>query len=140
MASVELQRDVPACPTPIVYGLGKVGSNGQRAEVAWSGTPSVSANDFEVVLSNALAGSRGDLIVGRQSASQPFSGGTLLVKEPTVLSRFTVEADGTAVIHVPLAGRPGLVGKEMYLQVLFSDPFAGNDYSMSDGLHIDVCP
>jgi len=140
MSSVELQGGVPACPTPIVYGLGKLGSNGQRAEVAWNGTPSISANDFEVLLSNALPGSRGDLIVGRQSASLPFNGGTLLVKEPTVLSKFTVEADGTAVIHVPLAGRPGLVGKELYFQVLFSDPQSGADYSMSDGLHIDVCP
>jgi hypothetical protein len=131
---------VPACPTPIVYGLGKVGSNGQRAELAWNGTPSVSSNDFEVVLSNALAGRKGELIVGRQSASLPFNGGTLLVKEPTVLSKFTVEADGTAVVHVPLAGRPGLVGKELYFQVLFSDPQSGADYSMSDGLHIDVCP
>lgn len=140
MSSVELQRDVPACPTPIVYGLGKLGSNAQRAQLAWNGTPSLSANDFDVVLSNALPGSHGKLIVGRQSASQPFSGGTLLVKEPTVLSNFTVDGGGAAVIRVPLAGRPGLVGKELYFQVLFSDPFEGNDYSMSDGLHIDVCP
>jgi hypothetical protein len=116
-----------------------VGSNGLRAALAWDGTPSVSANDFDVVLSNARPGSQGRLIVGRQSASQPFSGGTLLVKEPTVLSNFTVDANGAAVIRVPLAERPGLVGKELYFQVLFSDPFEGNDYSMSDGLHIDVC-
>jgi hypothetical protein len=142
MASVELAPQAPVCPQPIVYGLGKVGSNGLRARLAWTGTPSVSGNDFEVNLSDALPGRPGMLIVGTRSASRPFSGGTLLVDEPLVLDRFTVEADGTAAIHVPLGGRPGLVGKEIYFQALFSDPSDGGPASlssMSDGLHVDVC-
>jgi hypothetical protein len=100
----------------------------------------VSADDFEVVLSDAVPGRPGALIVGRQSASQPFSGGTLLVDEPVVLARFTVEPDGTAVIPVPLGGRLGLVGKEIYFQALLtSDPSVEGPASMSDGLHADVC-
>ena len=62
--------------------------------------------------------------------------------EPVVLARFTVEPDGTAAIPVPLGGRPGLVGKEIYFQALFSDPSDGGPASMtsmSDGLHVDVC-
>jgi hypothetical protein len=31
------------------------------------------------------------------------------------------------------------VGKEIYFQVLFSDPSEAGPASMSDGLHVDVC-
>ena len=127
------------CPQPIVYWLGKVDSGGQRARLAWAGTPSVSADDFEVTLADASPDRPGALIVGQHSASKPLGGGTVLVEDPVVLSRFSIEADGTAVVRVPLGERPDLVGKEVYFQVVYRGSSAENDIGMSDGLHVDVC-
>ncbi len=139
MSSVEVDVAVGACPQPIVYGLGNVASNGDRARLGWSGTPSVAAGDFVVELSGAVPG-RATLLVGDGTASEPFEAGTRLVAAPRRVVSFTVAADGTASVPVPLAGHPGLAGREITVQVLFEDSVGGSRASLSDALHIDICP
>lgn len=138
MSQVELAVDAAVCPQPIVYGLGNEASNGERASLGWSGTPSVTTGDFVVHLSGAVPGP-GRLVVGTATASRPFQGGTLLVDQPRRAAVFTVAGDGTASIPVPLADHPNLVGRQVTLQAIFADPAGGFQASLSSALHIDVC-
>ena len=138
MSQVEVAVDTAVCPQPIVYGLGNEASNGERARLGWSGTPSVTSGDFVVHLSGAVPGP-GRLIVGQGSAHQAFQGGTLLVDRPRRAAVFTVAGDGTASIPVPLADHPDLVGRQVFLQAIFADPAGGAQASLSSALHIDVC-
>jgi len=139
VGSAVLEVGQPTCPTPIVYGLGKLDTAGDRAVLGWTGTPSVGTDDFVVTVDGAIPGRTGGLIVGPGSASEPLSGGTRLVDQATVAATFTVGADGTAAVPIPLADRAAFIGGELYFQAFYSDPVDDDPISLSDGLHVDVC-
>jgi len=139
MASLALLAGDTVCPTPIEYGLGKISSVGQRAEIGWTGQPSMSAGDFSITVSRAVPKSTGALAISARPASRSFSGGLLLLDEPKILNTFTVGANGSASIPLDLSLRPDLAGGEKFFQVLYQDAGDGGPYSMSSGLHVDFC-
>ena len=139
MATTEVLMDDEVCPTPIVYGLGSIDATGEQARLAWAGTPSVSIDDFQVILSGGEPGAMARLLGGAASASITLDDGQLLVDRPRVLAAAVVGSDGTATFDLPLGDKPQLADREVYLQVAFRVGPIGEP-STSEGLHIDVCP
>ncbi|RLA53524.1 MAG: hypothetical protein DRQ65_06045 [Gammaproteobacteria bacterium] len=123
------------------YGVGRLNSLGQRPIALWSGSPSVSAGDFRLELSNGMPGQGGVVHVGVTAAQTPFMGGTLLASLPLARAgTYRVDDDGHATVDIV----PGTsdVGTTRYFQFLFRDPGqpAGAGVAMSNGVRVRFLP
>ena len=130
--------DVPPCPQPIAYGTGKTTSTGAEATIGWTGTPSVSADDFRITLLGGPPGEWGLVFSGPGQQMTPFYGGTMLVSGPrSRLRRFTIDTFGLATAKINLD--PGLIGTTRYYQVWFNDPGASFGVGTSNALQVEIC-
>jgi hypothetical protein len=139
------------CLPPIAYGTGNTLPNGDVPSLGWSGTPSLSINNFKLELENCLPRRMGYVCSSPVSASTPFGGGTLLLGgSPVVTKRFMFDIYGEASIPVPVT--LGMVGTAMNYQVFFRgigqvlaqvvgpDPGPGTQYGITNAVHVDFCP
>lgn len=128
-----------SCVPPIVYGQGKTMSNGQRPEVSWSGTPSVSGIGFAVVVRNGLPNAFGLLRTAPLTATTPFQGGTLYLGGPTLtVANFQLDPMGQALL--PIVMTPALIGTSTNYQAFFRDRGPAGPAAMTNGLHVQFCP
>ena len=138
MAQLDLDLTSSSCTPPLPYGLGKLTSLDERAELAASGQPSVAAGNFALELSNGIPNQSGVYFTGMESAGRPYAGGWLLVGGPLVRSAvFMLDGQGEATI--PLSVTPGMVGTRMYFQGFFRDPADPTGLGLTNGLHVDFC-
>ena len=116
------------------YGQGKPGQSGVPSLTA---TPPVLGGIFTLQLQNALPNSPCWLLLGDQSASIPFDGGTMLVAAfgGDVLA---LGPSGGFVAPIPLPDVPWLCGFSFYLQAWIpNDPGAsGAGWAASGGLQL----
>lgn len=133
--------EVPACPTPVVYGTGKITSQFGQPVILWSGTPSIVTNDFRIVLNDGVPNKSCIAFWGTQAAALPFYNGTLYVKPPIV--RFgvtTIDSVGDASYVVPVDGT--MLGATRYYQFWMRDPAHpdGTGVGLSNALAVTFCP
>ncbi len=81
------------------------------------------------------------LLVGARRANEPFGNDDLLllkIKEPAEAWTFPVLETSVPVFRVP--GRPGIVGRRMFMQVYMNNPsvFPSDPVQMSNGLEVTL--
>jgi len=123
------------------YCTAKLTSQGLLPHISFIGSPSLSVNNFELTLSNALPNKTAQYVYGLSANNFPIWGGTLcigtsIVRGPVV----TTNASGRAI--VPFVTTPVLVGSTRYFQYWFRDPQdpAGFGYGLSEGLKVEFYP
>lgn len=124
---------------PIPYGVGKLNSGGSRAQIRWSGFPSISDADFRVGVDLALPNVWTQVFRGLQPANWPFAGSRLRVRPPfTRYTRFKSDFLGYGMRDVAL--EPWLAGQTVYFQVWYEDPLDPAGAAVSDALRVLVHP
>jgi len=139
MDLTELAIGESSCPSPIEYGLGNESASGARARIGWMGEPSVTGGGFAITVDGAEPGRTARVVVGRAPTTQRMARGTLLVESPKELTQAEIDADGRAVIPLPIAGRDQLVGAERYFQILLTESATREAIDLSSALHVDIC-
>jgi hypothetical protein len=127
------------CSVPVAFGVAKPTSSGGLVELAWSGFPSATTNDFLITTSGGPFSTTGVLFYGAGEASTPFMGGTLNVAGPYVrVKPMRFNFIGSAGTFVPVDA--SMVGRTRWYQVWFPD--AGDPFGvgLSDGLRVTFCP
>lgn len=124
VASLAPGLSIPDCGGDAVaeeYGQGKPGLDGVVPHLAAADLP-VLGMETGVVLSDAKPGVLPFLLMGTQSVSQPFAGGTLLVKPTLVLPLpGGVPADGTLPLVTTLPPDPSTCGVELFAQMMYRE-------------------
>lgn len=139
MAGVFVDLEAPLCPPPIVYGLAKTSSLGQRPVLTWSGIASVSGPGFSLELQDAVPGQYGVAFWSDSAASQPFQGGKLYLAPPLHrLPPFLTDAVGAASVPVPLPS--AWIGTQKRFQLFYRDPADPTGYGLTAALAVDICP
>lgn len=124
-------------PIPAAYGTGKLSSIQTVPALAGSGSPSASANDFQVVVSGGLPGSHGIVFFGTRADDVPFVLGTRWVASP--FTRLPIHTlDGAGSTAYPVAVLPAMVGSTRFYQAYLRDiPNPdGTGVILSDGLRV----
>ena len=94
-----------ARPAPAPYGTGKLTSILTRPVAAWSGSPSLTTNDFHVRIKNALPNGIGIVFSGPNPGAMPFINATRYVGSPLV--RLGLQSfDGIGRVELGRAGQP----------------------------------
>jgi beta-lactamase superfamily II metal-dependent hydrolase len=130
-----------ACPTPVPYGTGKLNSNGTVATVTWTGTPSLTTDDFAIAMVDAVPQRTCICFWGSLPAAKPFYGGTLWVKAP--LARMGVQTtDFYGAVSYPVPIDPSMPGSKRYYQCWYRDPLIpdGTNVGLSAALEVQFCP
>lgn len=135
------------CLPPIAYGTSKTLSNGNVPSLGWSGTPSLSANNFNLELQNCVPNSVGLVTSSKlgfvfsspTSASTPFAGGTMLLGgSPTLVGRFAFRPTGQATFPLPVTAP--MVGTALNYQVFFRERSVSAPYGITNAVHVNFCP
>lgn len=141
------------CFPPINYCSTNANSSGNPASMDYSGSPSISANDFEIRVNDAPPGNPGLFFYGPTRASTPYADGTLCVGtgglgyfrvHPVVVANASgsaaVSIDNTSGIYGSGLGQLS-VGSTWNFQFWFRDANWGPaGFSFSDGLEVTFCP
>lgn len=128
---------IPDCDTAandVEYGMGHAGTNGVPA-LHGSSLP-VLGTVTGIEVKNARPGALPILLLGVQSTSLPFSGGTLLVVPALSVPLPQVASDGHVSIEATLPTSSALCGITVYHQVLIPDAGAAGFYhvALTNGL------
>lgn len=143
--TVLLASDV--CLPPIAYGSAKKLEDGTLPSLGWSGTPSLSANNFKLEIEDCFPSGPGVSLVPRMgavyssptSASTPFSGGTMLLGgSPTLVGRFAFRPTGDATF--PITVTAPMVGTALNYQVLYRMRSLVDPNGMTNAVHVNFCP
>ena len=131
----------PSCG-PQVFCTAKVASTGLTPIIGWNGTPTVSANDFELTNYNGgLPGQPGVYFWSDGGPNaQPFQGGFLCTQPPVLRSpAFTYDQFGFTVQPVNVSA--GMVGITRRYQFWFRDPLHPDltSVGLSDALEVTFC-
>jgi hypothetical protein len=127
------------CVSPIVLGVSKQLAAGGYPSLGWTGSPTVAAQDFAVVLSGGKPNVLGVLYASAQTATSPFAGAKLYLDPPfTRVAKFHL--DGTGGVSVPIPVTPGMIGTAKNYQLIFRDLQAFLSLGVSNGLHVEFCP
>lgn len=132
--AIEAARVVP-------YGVGKPTSSNWLPAMAWSGTPSLASNDFQLVVVDARPGAPGLAFSGPGRASIPFNGGTRWVAGP--ITRLAVQnADASGRSVYPVATTATMVGTTRCYQHWFRDALQtdGTGCGLSAALEVRYGP
>ena len=134
-------NELDACPSPLAYGSGKQTSLGTLPTLAWSGTPDLAVDDFQIVLSDAVPSKPAVGFFGLASAQIPFFGHTLFVQPP--LARLPIQSTdlaGGLAYAIPID--PTMVETTRFYQVWFRDPQQadGTGVALSSALEVRFCP
>jgi hypothetical protein len=140
--------------TPVKYCIGKVNSLGCTPAMSFSGNASTtSPSPFAIGASNIINHKNGLLFYGSGPLANPFQGGVLCVKAPTV--RTVMQNSGGSATgndctgtfsfdfnaFMQAGGHPQLVtGKEVFCQYWSRDPQSPSTTSLSDALSFLINP
>ena len=124
-----------AQPSPVVFGAGKTTSIGTTPSIGWVGTPTVTAPQIQITVSNGVPGKPSLALWSAWPASTPFANATLWLAAP--LHRFAptvLDPSGAASYAFPIA--PALRGETRVFQVWMRDPLHpdGTGVGLSDAL------
>ncbi|MCB9897481.1 MAG: S8 family serine peptidase [Planctomycetes bacterium] len=129
-----------------LYGTGTAGTQGKTPlMIAKGGAPQIGNAAFAVKVDDARGSSIAHLVLGLDQAAYAFKGGTLLVEVALpyvtldVMTSFTLGSPlGAATVPLAIPADALLVGIELDLQWLVSDPKAPVGLSMSQGLAVVI--
>ncbi|MCA8981828.1 MAG: matrixin family metalloprotease [Planctomycetes bacterium] len=141
---------VQDCPTPTTYCIASPNSTGAGAQIGFSGSSSVSANDLQLFVSSAPPDQFGIFFYGPNATQVPFGQGYLCV-DPGASSLFRLTPAlqlsflGTGVRDLdyntaPMAAGAGMIspGDLWHFQFWYRDP--GFGFNLSNGLRVEFCP
>jgi hypothetical protein len=127
-----------SCNSPIPYCAGKITSQFTTPVIGYTGTPSVSGNNFAVTLSNSVPNKNGILFYGFAQQAAAFQGGTLCAQQPFVRSPVTTtNASSAASMNVSLDN--SMIGTTRFYQWWFRDPQATFTTGLSNALQVSFC-
>ncbi|MDP6539833.1 MAG: hypothetical protein QF410_09860, partial [Planctomycetota bacterium] len=130
----------PTCPQPTNYGQAKQASHGGFPSIGWSGSPTLSDDDFVVTLLAGVPNQPTVLFSGTAPDNTPMFGGTRLVSPPlTREAIYWLDGFGNGEAAVPVT--PAMVGTTRYYQQWLRDPQApdGIPIGLSDALEVEFC-
>ncbi|HTF89057.1 MAG TPA: VCBS repeat-containing protein [Planctomycetota bacterium] len=121
------------------YCQAKLTSIGTLPSIGFTGTPSVSAQNFVITLSNGAPNKPSLGLFSQTGASNsPFQGGTLCLAAPVQrLPGQLISAQGTAAYSIPVSGP--MVGTSRWFQFWFRDTQASFGSGLSNGLSVTFC-
>ena len=136
----------PACPMPppLVYCDSTVNSTGNTAGIQYQGTPSISANDFQLRVTDLPPNQSGFFFFGTEQAQETFGNGvrciggtvTRLVKVPIIVNEAVADFDFTVA---PLTSI--VPGTPYYFQFWYRDPMGGGaGYNTSEAICVTFAP
>jgi hypothetical protein len=112
---------------------------GGYPSLAWSGSPTVAAGNFAIVMANGKPNVLGVLYSSANTATVPYAGALRYLAAP--LSRVaTFHLDGTGGVTVPIPVTGGMIGTARNYQVMFRDAQAYLSLGISNGVHAEFCP
>ncbi len=140
-------------PPPASYCIGAPNSAGPGATMGWSGSTSVSGDDFTLTAAGGIPGSYGMFFYGPATMQLPLGDGFLCVDGGTIgIFRLEpgsqISAGGTLFRKVDFDAPPSvsgagriLGGATWYFQLWYRDSPAGmSGYNLSNGLAVTFCP
>ena len=146
------ERDA-GCPTPMPYCTANPNSAGSRALIGASGSTSMTANDFGLVVTGGVPGKAGLFFYGPLQISAPFGngvrcvggGGLGIFRLAPVVNFDGAGAVGRSIDNTapPADGGPGAfaAGRAWNFQLWYRDPAGGGvGFNLSDGLSVLFCP
>jgi hypothetical protein len=123
----------------VPYGTAIPNSYGASAVLAWTGFPSVTEGNFTFVVNAAPSNQRVVVFLGSGAWNQPIYNGNLLVRAPW--KRICVDyTDFVGYSELPFALSPPTIGKTLFAQAWFSDPFASARSGLTSALEVLVYP
>ena len=144
--TVQVWQEGPVCPPPTNYCSATNNSTGGPASIASSGSTSIAANDFVLLVSGAPPNKFALFIYGQNQASLPFGNGLRCVGSPFARLPSTVTDTNGEVVYpinynaLPVA-MPITAGSVMNFQLYFRDPPAGGaNFNLTDGRQATFCP
>jgi formylglycine-generating enzyme required for sulfatase activity len=154
LASISVGSDSRSCPDPTNYCSTSPNSVGAGAIISWTGTASLTADDFHLVAAGCPPGQFLMYYYGARQIALPFGNGWQCAGTGGVgIFRFRpmpIDSAGAAVMKVdfvePPAGIGGGAGKWMpgdtwFCQGWYRDPAGGGaQFNLTDGLAVEVCP
>jgi len=139
-------EDIP-CPPPVGYCVTSPNSVGPGALMAFAGSASLGANDFELRVAGAPPFKPGIFFFSPNPANHPFGDGVRCAGGPAFRTPvLQIGVDGTASRQIDLAhppGPPGLFvpGSVLHWQFWYRDVAGGPiGFNLSDGLRSTFCP
>ncbi len=106
-----------AAPPPAKFGTGLTTALGTTADLSWTGSPSLAANDFALALSGAIPGGIGFVFAGVLPGDEPFLDGTLYVAAPRERTRVKLDTNGAASFSIAIGAAD--VGQTRFYQGYF---------------------
>ncbi|HEV8111752.1 MAG TPA: multiheme c-type cytochrome [Planctomycetota bacterium] len=138
MQSASIDLIAGECPLPVPLGVSKQLAAGGYPSLTYTGTPTITAHNFAVVVHNAKPNVLGVLFQSPTTATTPFVGATFYLAAPYQrVGNFTL--DGTGSISVPISVTPGMEGTERQYQFVFRDLYAPQSLGVTNGLHVEFC-
>ena len=122
-------------PRVTTYCQPKVTTAGTTPVIGFSGSPSVSTDNFALTLANALPDKYCLYFYGTSFSNVPFYGGKLCVAT-NVMRGPTVQTNGQSFATCPFDVTPALVGQNRYFQWWFRDPADPFSVGLSGGLRV----
>ena len=139
LASGSLVLASGSCPSPVVLGVSKALAAGGYPSLSWSGSPTVAAGNFAIVMSHGKPNVLGVLYSSADTVTVPYAGALRYLKAP--LTRVaTFHLDGTGGVTVPIPVTGGKVGTARNYQVFFRDAQAYLSLGVTNGVHAEFCP
>jgi hypothetical protein len=126
-----------AQPAPIAFGTGKTTSIGSSPRISWSGSPSISLNQFGIQLSGGVPGKPVLGLWSDKPSLAPFMNGSLYIGSPIHrLNAHLLDASGATSYSLGLP--PSLLGVTRDFQFWFRDPqqLDGTGAGLSDALQV----
>lgn len=140
---------LPLCPSPVNYCTSTVNSSGSAAQVSWSGSTSLAANDLVLLASDAAAKQFGFFYYGAGETQTPLGDGFLCVGGALFRLVPAVKTDAAGGIarpvdytQPPMSSGAGQVtsGSTWKFQFWFRDvPAGGAGSNTTDGLSVTFC-
>lgn len=129
------------CNPPVSYCTAKTLSTGGIASAGWSGTNSLSVDDFHVLCFNGVPNKTGVPYYSSTQAAIPFQGG-FLCAQPPVLRGAPFNFDITGYIDIAWPITAQMVGTTENIGFWFRDPQNpdGTNVGLSDAISVTYCP
>ncbi len=138
MQSTSITLASAPCPPPIDYGYVIPNSSGNEMKLSFSGTPSASAGNFTLEITDGVPNVMMGVFAGTESRQIQMAGGLFLVGG-TVNRLMPVFLDGQGKASIPLTIPASASGEEIYFQALCRDVGTAGNLAYSNGLHVDLC-
>jgi hypothetical protein len=123
-------------PRIVGYCTPKTTSQGTVPLIGFTGSPSVTTDDFRITLSNALPNKTAQYFYGPATSNFPIYGGTLCVGGSVIRGPMSA-TNAQSAASVPFAVTGLLVGQKRYIQWWFRDPLDPFGRGFSAGLEVE---